>query len=183
MSGVNSNWTWWVTLRSMALLAALMTCMDLVAQRSVDQEWMARPPMDQRDEVVLVAGLNQGTFGYAELGIGRNIGATGHLPVDAGYFLGGEMRVDDPGRYGLKFGFYMMAFVELGSQMIYYMAPEEEPFFVWRPEIGFGLLKARVTYAYNVKLAGERLPGFNTHMLTVAYALRLFRLHGDSNRR
>lgn len=154
-----------------------------VRSQTVDQEWMARPPMDQRDEVVLVAGLNQGTFGYAELGIGRNIGATGHLPVDAGYFLGGEMRVDDPGRYGLKFGFYMMAFVELGSQMIYYMAPEEEPFFVWRPEIGFGLLKARVTYAYNVKLAGERLPGFNTHMLTVAYALRLFRLPGDPDRR
>lgn len=154
-----------------------------VLSQTVDQEWMARPPMDQRDEVVLVAGLNQGTFGYAELGIGRNIGATGHLPVDAGYYLGGEMRMDDPGRYGLKFGFYVMAVVELGSQMIYYMAPEEDPFFVWRPEIGFGLLKARVTYAYNVKLAGERLPGFNTHMLTVAYALRLFRLPGDPNRR
>ena len=161
----------------------ILSMPSTVVSQTVDQEWMARPPMDQRDEVVLVAGLNQGTFGYAELGIGRNIGATGHLPVDAGYYLGGELRMDDPGRYGLKFGFYTMAFVELGSQKIYYMAPAEDPFFVWRPEIGFGLLKARVTYAYNVKLAGERLPGFNTHMLTVAYALRLFRLSGDTNRR
>ncbi len=161
----------------------LLSMPSSVWSQTVDQEWMARPPMEQRDEVVLVAGINQGTFGYAELGIGRNIGASGHLPVDVGYYLGGEMRVDDPDRYGLKLGFYMMAVVELGSQFIYYLAQEEDPFFVWRPEIGFGLLKARVTYAYNVKLAGERLPGFNTHMLTMAYALRLFRLRGDAHRR
>jgi hypothetical protein len=183
MSGLNYNGALGVALRSMAFLAVLVTGMDLLAQRSVDQEWMVRSPMDQRDEVVLVTAYNQGTFGFAELGIGRNIGATGHLPVDVGYYLGGEMRVDDPDRYGLKFGFYLMAVVEFGSQFIYYRAPEEDPFYVWRPEIGFGLLKARVTYAYNVKLAGERLPGFNTHMLTVAYALRLFRLPGDSDRR
>lgn len=173
----------WSGSKPVVWMVFMLSTPSRVLSQTVDQEWMARPPMDQRDEVVLVAGLNQGTFGYAELGIGRNIGATGHLPVDAGYYLGGEMRMDDPGRYGLKFGFYVMAVVELGSQMIYYMAPEEDPFFVWRPEIGFGLLKARVTYAYNVKLAGERLPGFNTHMLTVAYALRLFRLPGDPNRR
>jgi hypothetical protein len=183
MSGVTSIGSFRVTLCSIALLAALVTGMDLFAQRSVDQEWMARSPMDQRDEVVLVTAFNQGTFGFAELGIGRNIGATGHLPVDVGYYLGGEMRVDDPEHYGLKFGFYLMAVVEFGSQFIYYRTPEDDPFYVWRPEIGFGLLKARVTYAYNVKLAGDRLPGFNTHMLTVAYALRLFRLPGDSNRR
>lgn len=173
----------WSGSKPLVWVVFMLSMPSSVLSQTVDQEWMARPPMDQRDEVVLVAGLNQGTFGFAELGIGRNIGATGHLPVDAGYYLGGEMRMDDPDRYGLKFGFYMMAFVELGSQMIYYMATEEDPFFVWRPEIGFGLLKARVTYAYNVKLAGERLPGFNTHMLTVAYALRLFRLPGDTHRR
>lgn len=183
MSTVNSSWSWSGALRSMVLLGTLLTGMDVVAQRSVDQEWMVRSPMEQRDEVVLVTGFNQGTFGFAELGIGRNIGVNGHLPVDVGYYLGGEMRADDPDRYGLKFGFYLMAVVEFGSQFIYYRTPEDDPFYVWRPEIGFGLLKARVTYAYNVKLTGDRLPGFNTHMLTVAYALRLFRLPGDADRR
>lgn len=164
------------------LMAALSLPSSVLAQTE-DEPWGVIPPMVRRDEVVLVAGLNQGTFGYAELGIGFNIGGDGHLPVDVGYYLGGEMRLDDPERYGLKVGFYTMAVLACGSQFIYYRTPEDDPFFVWRPGVGFGMLKARVTYAYNVKLAGERIPGFNTHMLTVAYALRLFRLRSGGHGR
>jgi hypothetical protein len=54
---------------------------------------------------------------------------------------------------------------------------------VLRPELGFGLGKAKVTYAYNLRLSKPELPGVSTHMLSLNYDLRLLRLSGDERRR
>jgi hypothetical protein len=49
--------------------------------------------------------------------------------------------------------------------------------------LGFGLGKAKVTYAYNLRLSKPELPGVSTHMLSLNYDLRLLRLSGDERRR
>ena len=47
---------------------------------------------------------------------------------------------------------------------------------VFRPEIGIGIFKAKLTYAYNVRLSGEHLEGVNTHMVSLTYAFRVVKL-------
>ncbi len=52
-----------------------------------------------------------------------------------------------------------------------------------RPETGIGFFKFKVTYAYNIGLSSDRLPGINAHMLRLSHAFRMLRLPGDDDKR
>lgn len=165
------------------LFATASLLVGNVFGQASDTTWRLTPySLQLRDECVLVMGYQQGSHGFVELGMGRNVGAMGHVPADVGYYLGGEMRVDDPGLFGVKVGMYVTGAAAFGMHVIAYTDGRDQALML-RPEIGIGILKARMTYAYNAKLSGTRLPGLNTHMLTLAYALRLFRLPRDSQYR
>ncbi|MBL7945251.1 MAG: hypothetical protein JNN32_04245 [Flavobacteriales bacterium] len=129
---------------------------------------------EHHDELTLVARYQQGRYGFAELGIGRNQYGKDHHPFDIGYYAGAELRVDRPELWGLKVGAYADGGFAMGVQYIHYFdGPRSYP--VLRPEMGIGVFKAKMTYAYNVAL-GERMPGTNTHMLSFSYAFRVARL-------
>ncbi len=97
-----------------------------------------------------------------------------------GSYLGTEVRMDRPELWGVKVGAYLDGGPAMGIQLIEYFEGADQCT-VLRPEIGFGVWKAKVTYAYNIGLSPERLPGINTHMLSLSYAFRLLRLPGDDD--
>jgi hypothetical protein len=134
------------------------------------------------DELTLLTGYHQGRFGFAEVGLGRNRYGVVHHPYDFGYYLGAEARVDRPQLWGAKVGVYVDGGVAMGLQLIHYFNGTQGGT-VLRPEFGIGVWKAKMTYAYNISLAGHPLPAINTHQLSLSYALRLLRLPRDDEHR
>lgn len=144
-----------------------------------DTTWVPFTPQHvHHDELTLLVGYQQGMYGWAELGIGRNQYGIMHHPYDLGYYLGAELRVDRPELVGVKVAAYVDGGVAAGVQLIQYFGKGEGST-VFRPEIGIGLFKARITYGYNVALGAPRMPGINSHLVNISYALRLNRLPKD----
>lgn len=137
---------------------------------------------EHHDELTLLVGYHQGRYGFAEVGVGRNQYGSNHHPYDIAYYLGAEVRVDRPELVGVKVGAYVDGGFAMGVQLIQYVEGAEQCT-VFRPEMGIGFFKFKMTYAYNVGLSSERLSGISTHMLSLTYALRLKRLPGDDRKR
>ncbi len=139
-------------------------------------------PRTYHDEITLQTAYHQGRYGFAELGVGRSMYGMMHHPFGFSYCAGAEVRVDRPELWGVKVGAYLTGGAAFGVNLIHYMEVGRS-MQVFRPEIGCGIFKAKVTYAYNVRLTGQHLDGVNTHMLTVSYAFRVKRLRNDDVRR
>lgn len=162
--------------RTALLLVGLLSSLATSAQRDVYYSYPDSFRLIERhDEITLLMGYQQGRHGYAELGIGRNIWGTNMHPYDLAYYAGVEARVDKPELMGVKVGAYVDGGFAMGVQVIQYMH-DGKGCTVCRPEIGIGIWKAKVTYAYNIDLSPERSDGTNTHMVSIAYALRLVTL-------
>lgn len=152
------------------------------ALAQVDSTRRPLPWRGHHDEITLHTAYHQGRTGFAELGIGRSFYDFVHLPICASYYGGVECRVDRPELIGLKAGFYTSALVAFGLHYVHYMeGPASMD--VLRPELGLGVLKAKLTYAYNIGLSSPRMEGINTHMLSLSYAFRVARLKGDDGHR
>ncbi|MCC6938205.1 MAG: hypothetical protein IT226_08280 [Flavobacteriales bacterium] len=132
-------------------------------------------------ELGLHTGYVQGRYGFADLGLSANVWGADRHPYGAGAFLGTEVRVDRTALIGPKVGFYFTGGSAMGAQFIYYTDGGEGSW-VFRPEIGIGLFKFKLTYGYNVRLSNADMPGLNTHIVNVSYAFRLLRLKGDEFR-
>ncbi len=159
------------------LLPMLASCTRLPAQ-DADTPLMKHPGWEHHDEVVLMTGYAQGRYGYGELGVGRSVYGISHLPYGMGYYLAAEVRVDRPEYVGVKIGAYVTGGFAMGLQLIRY-TDGHAGCTVLRPEIGIGIGKAKVTYAYNLQLSRPELSGINTHMLCLSYGLRIKPLRGD----
>ena len=133
-------------------------------------------------ELCLHTGYVQGHYGFGELGLSANVWGVARHPYGAAVYLGSEIRVDHSNLIGPKVGFYFTAGSAMGAQFIYYTDGTEGSM-IFRPEIGIGLFKFKLTYGYNVRLSNADMPGLNTHMASVSYAFRLLRLKGDEFRR
>lgn len=132
----------------------------------------------RHDELTLLMGYHQGRFGFAEFGLGRNQYGVNRHPYDIGYYLGAELRMDRPELMGVKVGAYVDGGSAMGMQLIHYVE-DGRSMEVLRPEIGIGIFKSKITYAYNVVLTKPRIDGISTHMLSLTYAFRLLRLACD----
>ncbi len=162
-------------MRSWSLLIGCLSVLMCDAQPSDSAVFDRASYWQHHDELTLLVGYAQGRYGAVELGVGRNIFGVMHHPYGVGFHLGAEMRVDRPEQVGVKVGAYVTAGFAMGMQLIHYFEGSEQCT-VLRPEIGVGVFKAKVTYAYNVGLSSPRLSGINTHMLCLSYALRIKRL-------
>lgn len=170
---------WSVPFLGIALMA--MTAKGQVDSVAADLP-RGYPGSFHRDEVTLLTGYHQGRYGFAELGIGRSIHGAVHHPYGVGYHLGAELRVDRPALWGLKVGAYATGGFALGLHYVHYMDGAESTE-VLRPEYGIGIFKAKVTYAYNIRLSKPRIEGLSTHVLSLSYAFRLKRLPRDDQRK
>jgi len=137
-----------------------------------------RPRHWQRDELTLLAAYQQGRFGFAELGLGRNIYGAVHHPFGVGCHVGAELRVDRPSLVGWKAGAYATGGVAMGLQLIRYQEAGSGCTVI-RPEIGIGIFKTKLCYAYNINLSPSRLGGTSTHMVGLSHAFRLKRLSDE----
>jgi hypothetical protein len=137
--------------------------------------------LGHHDEITLLTGYHQGRYGFAEIGLGRSIYGLKHHPYGMGYHIGSEVRVDRPDIWGLKAGAYVTGGFAMGIQYVHYMRADDA-MEVLRLECGIGVLKARMVYAYNMRLSKPELEGVNTHMLTLSYAFRVKRLPHDDAR-
>ncbi|MFZ1686887.1 MAG: hypothetical protein WAU70_05685 [Flavobacteriales bacterium] len=165
-------------MRSAAMVAGCLVALCSLKAQELDTVAHHYPTEERHDEITLLAGYHQGHDGFAELGLGRNQWGVNHHPYDLAYYLGGELRVDRPELVGVKVGAYVDGGFAMGVQLIQYFDGGDRCT-VFRPEIGIGLFKFKMTYAYNVRLTKPRLDGINTHMLSISYAFRLKRLPGD----
>ncbi|HRD54380.1 MAG TPA: hypothetical protein PKY96_17200 [Flavobacteriales bacterium] len=156
-----------------ALLTSTLASLSCMGQ-SLDS-LTHRPLAWRRDEITLLAAYHQGRFGFAELCIGRNIYGAVHHPFGVGYHAGAELRVDQPSIVGWKVGAYATGGVAMGLQFIRYQKAAKGCTVI-RPEIGIGVFKTRVSYAYNINLSPSRLDGISTHMVSLSHALRMKRL-------
>ncbi|MBK7945215.1 MAG: hypothetical protein IPJ85_07895 [Flavobacteriales bacterium] len=150
----------------MASLSCLGQSMDSLTHR---------PHAWRRDELTLHTAYHQGRFGFVELSIGRNIYGAVHHPFGVGYQAGAEVRVDRPTLVGWKVGGYFTFGSAMGMQVIRYQEAAMGCTVI-RPEIGIGVFKTKVSYAYNVNLSPSRLDGISTHMVSLSHAFRLKRL-------
>jgi hypothetical protein len=114
-------------------------------------------------------------YGSGELGVGRSVHGVTRHPYGAGYYLAAEVRVDRPEFVGVKVGAYVTGGFAMGLQLIQF-TDGHAGCTVLNPEFGIGLWKAKVTYAYNIRLSRPELPGINTHMLCLSYGMRIKRL-------
>lgn len=140
------------------------------------------PMVDRNDEITLLTGYHQGQFGFAELGLGRDLYGSNRHPYGVGWHAGAEFRVDRPELWGAKVGAYIEGGMAMGAHLVLYRQGYARCT-VFRPEIGVGLFKCKLTYAYNVPITKPRMDGINTHMLSLTYAFRLIRLPKDDHRK
>ncbi len=138
--------------------------------------------VDRHDEITLLTGYHQGQFGFAELGLGRDLYGSNRHPYGVGWHAGAEFRVDRPELWGAKVGAYIEGGMAMGAHLVLYRQGYARCT-VFRPEIGIGLFKCKLTYAYNVPITKPCMDGINTHMLSLTYAFRLIRLPKDDHRK
>ena len=165
-----------------ALCLLLLTVVTTARAQEPDSTSIHHGWREHHDEITLLAGYHQGRNGFVEFGVGRNRHGTNQHPYDMAYYLGTEVQVNRPELVGVKVGAYVDGGVAMGVQLIQYFEGGEGCT-VFRPEIGIGLFKLKVTYAYNIGLAAKRLTGINTHMISLTYAFRMLRLPGDDDKR
>jgi hypothetical protein len=179
-------------MRRLLFLIGMLSSAMAFAQQHDTLDLLLPSRMRSEHALALLVGYHQGHYGFAELGIGRNNVQGGFCgpPFASGYYLGAEVRVDRPELLAVKAEAYMTGFFAMGLQYLHYM---ERPHAdgpttlttmdVLRPEIGFGALQFKITYAYNWRLTKPHIEGVNTHMVSIGYAFNIARLPGNDPHR
>lgn len=163
-------------MRKVALLFVSSWLVAACVAQATDSTWA--PPASRnwvREEITLLAGHAQGRFGHVEAGLGHSLYGVVLHPVGINYYVGAEVRPDRPSLVGWKIGGFLTFGGAMGLELIRYQEGTKGSTML-RPGIGIGIWKAKATYAYNINLSPERLDGTSTHMVSIAYALRLVTL-------
>ena len=126
----------------------------------------------------LLAGFNQGGYGFAELGLAYNSFSFCAYSTSGAAFASLEVKLNDTKTIGPKVGVWMSSMgLALGLNLIYYTNTNtDKSSLVFRPEIGIGAGRAKIVYGYNAQLTKE-LDAINTHQVGVAWCFRFLRTH------
>lgn len=128
-------------------------------------------------QVTVLTGVNFWKNGvFAEVGVAKytnkNIGY--HLATSA-YFLSTEINILTGKDFiiGPKIGGWISggaAPMAMGANLIYYTNFKNSNLY-FRPEIGFGLMRVKVVYGYNVILTKNRLEGIPKSNIGIVYLI------------
>jgi hypothetical protein len=122
----------------------------------------------------LLAGYNQGYYGFAELGLAFNTFSFCEYSTSGAAFVSMEVKLNDPKTIGPKIGVWMSSMgLALGLNLIYYTNADKSSL-VFRPELGIGAGRAKIVYGYNARLT-KSLDAINSHQLGVAWCFRIWR--------
>lgn len=161
-------------------LGVIVLAQSAVRAQQADSTYRM-PYATRHDGIGLLAGYVQGRHAAAEIGLARNIHGTVHHPYSFDYFVAAELSGTDRLLTGVKAGLWVAGGAAMGLQAIWYTDGAGNAA-VLRPELGIGLATFKVTYGYNVRLAGEDFDRLNTHVLNVTYCFTLLRLREERPR-
>jgi hypothetical protein len=122
-------------------------------------------------EFSLLTGLNQGAYSFADIGLAINEYGSFRHPFAAAYFVSSEVKMGKDVIIGPKIGVWMGGGYVVGLNLIYY-TDFMKGSFVFRPEIGIGIQKAKLVYGYNWKWK-KSFNGIDEHIISLAYCFRL----------
>jgi hypothetical protein len=119
----------------------------------------------------VLLGYNLGHSSYGELGFALH--STFHHMLFVTKFIGSEIRLGGSDFIiGPKVGLYFGMGIGIGLNAIYYTNFDEGAI-VFRPEIGWTALGAKIFYGYNWNLTNKDFKGINAHQLGVSFLIPL----------
>lgn len=139
-----------------------------------EKDTVRRTPFEK--ELCLLTGAGYGRHAFIDLGGSVNrAGTIGHHPFSSAYFVSSELHFGSKTVVGPKAGAWAaggVGGIAMGISLIYY-SDFEQGQLVFRPEIGLGISKFKLTYGYNARLTNT---GFDPVARNVAGATYCFRL-------
>ena len=132
----------------------------------------------------LLTGINYGKQVFIDLGISVNShGTAGYHSVETAYYLASEFHFTDKPIIGPKIGAWISggaSAIVVGLNIIYYTDFDESSL-VFRPEIGFGFDKFKITYGYNAKLTNTSFDRIPQSIIGLTYCFKLKKLRAANS--
>lgn len=138
---------------------------------------MQKAPFDKN--LCLLAGINYNKHAFIDLGVSVNrFGLAGHHPIATAYFFASELHLVEKPIVGPKVGVWAaggVAPLAMGLNIIYY-SDFNQSSLVFRPEIGFGYDRLKITYGYNAKLTNSSFERISKNTFGMTYCFKFKRL-------
>lgn len=154
------------------VISILFLCINVSAQSHRDS-------IITKKQLTLLTGVNFWKNAlFAEVGVARyNNGTVGFHPSSSAYFFSTEINLLTGKNFiiGPKIGGWISggsAPMSIGTNLIYYTDFKNANLY-FRPEIGFGLMRVKVVYGYNVRLTKNNLEGIPKSNIGIVYLLPL----------
>jgi hypothetical protein len=162
--------------KSLSFLFFLCCCLSVCSQEK-DSTLKRRYLVNDKTDFSLLAGINQGRYSFAELGL---------AVVKYSYrsaiacFIASEVKLSQNVLVGPKVGISIVGNgLGLGFNFLYYTNFHKSTF-VFRPEFGMGIEKMKLTYGYNWNWSAG-IPGINRNQVGLTYLFKLKRLKESSS--
>ncbi len=126
-----------------------------------------------KKELVAVVGYHGARKHFFEAGIGFHThGRMGHHPAAHAAYVGCEVLADRSLVIAPKVAVWACGGNAFAMNLLYYTDLNEGTF-VFRPEIGVGLSRYKITYGYNCRLVNKSFNQLNRHSITLSVAINL----------
>lgn len=122
----------------------------------------------QKEWAVLV-GFNAGDSFFGDIGFGINeYGSAGPHPIAVSFTAGSEIQFRHTDKLiGPKISMHMMGGSALGFNLIHYTNFKKTSL-VFRPEVGFGVQRFKMTYGYNFRLSKrDNFASISSHLFSL----------------
>lgn len=135
------------------------------------QDTLHRRPYDTiytSKSTAIGIGFHAGKYLYGEIGIGRSVlQYHSHGLAGWGISAGSEIQIGKDVLVAPKLSatFSSMGVI-CGANALYY-TDFKNGTFVFRPEIGFGIPAARLSYGYNMRFGNDEMTGISSNMVSV----------------
>jgi len=137
-----------------------------------------------KKNLCLLTGINYGKQVFIDLGISVNSYRTaGYHFIATGYFFASEFHFIDKPIIGPKIGAWAaggMDPIAIGINIIYYTDFDESSL-VFRPEIGIGFDRIKVTYGYNAQLTNTSFDRISKSMVGLTYCFKLKKMRAGNS--
>jgi hypothetical protein len=127
-----------------------------------------------------MTGVSYSKHTFVDLGISViKSGIVGHHPIATAYFFASEFHFVNKPIVGPKVGVWAaggVAPLAMGLNIIYY-SDFDQSSLVFRPEIGIGFDRLKITYGYNAKLTNTSFDRIPKNIFGLTFCFKLKRLH------
>jgi hypothetical protein len=134
-------------------------------------------------ELCLLTGIHYSNHTFIDLGIAAStFGTVGYHPISRTLYAGSEFHFVDHPMIAPKIGVWAaggVAAMALGLNLLY-QTDFDEGALIFRPEVGLGLDKFKLTYGYNVMLTNKRYEKIHENSFGLTYCFKLKKMKLNS---